>query len=95
VTVMRYNGGGGSHFRRGSVGAVVGSDEGGCSDHFGSGRRGIERWHLCTRERWRRPFGLGRKTIGWGPCVGERGRGWLAGPTKDRGLVAGGSGGPM
>jgi hypothetical protein len=29
------------------------------------------------------------------PCVGERGRGGLAGPTKGQGRVVGGGGGPM
>jgi hypothetical protein len=42
--VVRYNGGGVRYFRRGSAGAVVGSDEGGgCTDHFriGRGRREV------------------------------------------------------
>jgi hypothetical protein len=52
--------------------------------------------HMPVRRRWRRrSFGPWRKTIGWVPRVDERGQGGLAGPAKGRGLVAGGSSGPM
>jgi hypothetical protein len=81
AAVVWHNGDGGGHFGRGSVGVVVGSDEGGmCSGHYGSGR-GAERWRACAREAAAVAVGPGRRTTGWGPCVSERG-GWLAGPAN-------------
>jgi hypothetical protein len=97
VAVVRHDGGGGIRFERGSIRVVVGSDEGGCSGRFGSGRGVLEGGaHMHMRWWWwHQPFGSGRKTFEWGPRVGERGRGGLAGPAKGRGLVAGGGGSPM
>jgi hypothetical protein len=51
----------------------------------GGGRRWWQHW----------PFDLGSKMTGWGPRVGQRGRGGLAGLAKGRGPVAIGGGGPM
>jgi hypothetical protein len=48
---------------------------GGCSGRYGSGRsagRWCERAHEV--EAAATAVSLGRKMIGWGPCVGERGR---------------------
>jgi hypothetical protein len=92
----RHDGGGSNRFGRGSTGAVVGSDERGCSGRFSCGRR-APGGGACARDAVVAASAVqpGRKTIGRCPRVGERGRGGLTGPAKGRGLVAGGGGGPM
>jgi hypothetical protein len=68
---------------------------GGVLRPFQEHKRGGGRWcvRVHARRRWRRQqFGQGRKTIGRGLRVGERGRGELARPGKGRGPVAGGGG---
>jgi hypothetical protein len=85
--VVRYNGGGVRYFRRGSAGAVVGSDEGGGGALTISGLEGgAGRWRVCMHMRrrwWLRPFRPRRKMTGQGPtCWRERvGRAsWLGRP---------------
>jgi hypothetical protein len=95
VAVVRHDGGGGGRFGRRSTGAVVGSGEGGVLRPFREHKRGGGRWcvRVHARRRWRRQqFGQGRKTIGRGLRVFERGRGELARPGKGQGPVAGGGG---
>jgi hypothetical protein len=79
AVVVRHNGGGGGRFRRGSTWVVVGSDAGGCSGCYGSGR-GTRKQRTCACEAAvvAVAVGLGRKMTGWGPRVSERGRlaGW-------------------
>jgi hypothetical protein len=79
AVVVHHNGGGGGRFRRGSIGMVVGCDEGGgaCSGRYGS-KRGTGRRCAHAREAVAAAVGPGRKMTEQGSCVGERG-GWLAG----------------
>jgi hypothetical protein len=49
MAMVRHNGGAGGRFSRGSTGVVVGSDEGVCSGHYGSGR-GTKRRRAHARE---------------------------------------------
>jgi hypothetical protein len=48
AAVVRHNGGGGGYFGRGSARFVVGSDEGGCSSRYRSGK-GAGWWRACMR----------------------------------------------
>jgi hypothetical protein len=76
AVVVHHNGDEGGHVGRGSVGVVVGSDEGGCSDRCGSGSgAGRRRAHVRWRQRQR--VGPRRKTTRRGPCVSERASSWL------------------
>jgi hypothetical protein len=75
VAVVHHNGGGCGRFRRVSTRVVVGSDEGGCSDRYGS-RRGAGRRRAHAREAVSvaTTISPGRKMTGRGPHVIERGQ---------------------